>query len=85
MNRARSLQAAISNSEAASARVFAYLDELGVEHSEQISGATLAAVCGVDSRTWRRWIGDEREMPISSIRLLRLVSGVDDEAWFKEG
>ncbi len=78
---ARDLQSAIANSAEATRRVLAYLDSLGVHHSGQISGATLAAVCGVDSRTWRKWVGEEREMPIAAIRLLRLVSGVDEEAW----
>lgn len=70
------LQAAIAESPAATRRVLRYLDERGIEHSGQISGATLASVCGVNSRAWRRWVGGERSMPESAWRLLLLVSGV---------
>ena len=73
---ARSLQAAIKGSPRAMKKGFAYLDALGEPHSGLISGATLAAVCGVDSRTWRKWVGGEREMPLSAQRLLRIVGGV---------
>ena len=79
MSTAREIQSKIAGNEEASRRILEYLDGLGIDHSGQISGATLAAVCGVDSRTWRKWTGDEREMPISAIRLLRLVSGVNEE------
>lgn len=77
MNTPRKLQEAIVASPSATRRVLAYLAGLGVEHSGLISGATLSAVCGVDSRTWRRWVGGEREMPTVAVRLLRLVAGLD--------
>lgn len=70
------LQSAIAASAGATARALAYLDELGIAHSGRISGATLAAICGVDSRTWRRWVGGERAMPESAIRLLAAVTGI---------
>jgi hypothetical protein len=73
----RELQSAIANNAEATRRVLAYLDSLGVQHSGRISGSTLAAVCGVDSRTWRKWAGEEREMPEMAVRLLRLVAGLD--------
>ena len=41
---ARELQAAIQDDDGATAAVLAYLDARDVEHSGQISGATLAAV-----------------------------------------
>lgn len=68
------LQLAIQADARATARVLSYLDGLGVEHSGVISGATLAAVCGVDSRTWRRWVSGDRQMPRVAVRLLQLVA-----------
>lgn len=68
------LQRAITQSTEATTRVLNYLDDQGEQHSGQISGATLAAVCGVDSRTWRRWVGDDR-VPETAWRLLELVAG----------
>lgn len=70
----RELQAAIATDARATARVLSYLDSAGISHRGRISGATLAAVCGVDSRTWRKWVGGEREMPESARRLLSLVA-----------
>ena len=67
---ARELQAAIQDDDGATAAVLAYLDARSVEHSGQISGATLASVAGVDSRTWRKWTGGEREFPISARRAI---------------
>lgn len=67
---ARELQAAIADDPKATANVLAYLEARGEEHSGQISGATLASVAGVDSRTWRKWTGGEREFPISARRAI---------------
>lgn len=50
---------------------------MGIAHSGRISGATLAAICGVDSRTWRRWVGGERAFPETAVRLLLEVAGLD--------
>lgn len=71
------LQDAIAVDPLASARVFGWLDQWGIGHSGRISGATLAAVCGVDSRSWRKWVGAERSMPLAAWRLLLEVSKVD--------
>lgn len=67
---ARELQAAIQDDEDATAAVLAYLDARSVEHSGQISGATLAAVAGVDGRTWRRWVGGDVHMPVGAKRAI---------------
>lgn len=67
---ARELQAAIQNDDAATAAVLAYLDARNIGHSSQISGATLAAVAGVDGRTWRRWVGGDVPMPVGSKRAI---------------
>lgn len=67
------LQRRIASSPEATARVLAYLDSQEQEHSGLISGATLAAVCGVDSRRWRRWVSDG-EMPVGARRLLEVVA-----------
>ena len=72
------LQRSIAASPEATRRVLAYLEAHGQEHSGRISGATLAAVCGVSPRAWRMWVGGERAMPTSAERLLRLVSGIDE-------
>lgn len=74
------IQHEIAANSRASAKIFRYLDQRGIEHSRQISGATLGAVLGVDSRTWRRYVGGDREMPTMARRLLSLVSGIDFEA-----
>lgn len=71
------LQRLIADSPPATRRVFRYLDKRGIEHSGRISGATLAAVCGVQSRQWRRWVGGDQPMPPAAWRLLVEVSGVD--------
>jgi DNA-binding transcriptional regulator YiaG len=65
---------AIATDDALARRVLVYLDARGIEHSGRISGATLAAVCGVDSRTWRRWIAGDVPMPTAARRLLALVA-----------
>lgn len=67
---ARELQAAIQDDDGATAAVLAYLDARSVEHSGQISGATLAAVAGVDGRTWRRWVGGRVPMPLAARRAI---------------
>lgn len=67
---ARELQAEIQADEDSTAAVLAYLDARGVEHSGQISGATLAAVAGVDGRTWRRWVGGDVPMPVGAKRAI---------------
>lgn len=74
MSDAREIQAAIAADPEATSRVLAYLDARGIAHSGQISGATLAAVCGKKSRTWRKWAGGEREMPEAAKRLLEIVA-----------
>lgn len=71
------LQRLIASSPRATHRVLSYLSERDIEHSGRISGATLAAVCDVDSRAWRRWVGGESDMPGAAWRLLVEVSGVD--------
>lgn len=71
------LQRLIAEDTRATEGVFRYLRERGIEHTGSITGATLAAVCGVNSRTWRKWIGGERGMPTAAWRLLVEVSGVD--------
>lgn len=70
------LQRSIAASPEAARRVYSYLDRLGVAHSGHISGATLAAVCGVEPRQWRRWVGGDTPMPKAAHRLLVEVSGV---------
>lgn len=68
------IQSAISDDPKAARRVLRYLDDRGVAHSGQISGATLAAVCGVNGRTWRKWIGEERGFPTTAARLLVAIA-----------
>ena len=72
---ARELQAAIQDDDGATAAVLAYLDARSVEHSGQISGATLAAVAGVDGRTWRRWVGGDVPMPVGAKRAIICAAG----------
>lgn len=72
----RELQRRIADDPDASSRVLNWLDSHQVRHSGNISGAALGAVCGVDSRTWRKWTNGERGMPVSAWRLLVEVSGV---------
>lgn len=60
----------------ASQRVIRWLDRRAIQHSGHVSGPTLAALCGVDGRTWTRWIGGEQDMPVAAWRLIREVSGV---------
>lgn len=71
------LQQRIQQDPKATSRVLRYLDQLGIEHSGQISGSTLAQVCGNDSRSWRQWTGGERAMPAQARRLLCAVAGVE--------
>lgn len=71
---AAELQLEIQSSPRATKRVLDYLDARQTPHSGQISGATLAAVCGVDGRTWRRWVGGNQEFPIAARRLLIAVA-----------
>lgn len=68
------LQRAIAADPEATRRIYAYLRRLGVAHSGHISGATLAAVCGVESRTWRRWVGGDVAIPPACWRLLHEVA-----------
>ena len=70
------LQQLIQQDSRATARVLRYLDERGIDHGDQITGAALSAVCGVTSRVWRRWAGGEREMPAGARRLLECVTGI---------
>jgi hypothetical protein len=79
MRSPREIQTEVAADKKAAARVFKYLDDRGIQHSAHISGATLAAVLGVESRTWRRYVGEDRELPTMGRRLLSLVSGVDCE------
>jgi hypothetical protein len=65
----RELQRKIAEDDSASERLLAYLDARDIQHSGEISGATLAAVCGVDGRTWRKWVTAER-MPVAATRVL---------------
>ena len=73
----RALQRAIADDSDAAGRVFDWLDARDIVHTGIISGTTLAAVAGVEPRTWRRWVGGERQMPLSAWRLLVEVAGVD--------
>ena len=70
------LQHLIQSDPRATARVLRYLRGQGVD-CHQISGATLGAVCGVDSRSWRRWVDGTRTMPAMARRLLCQVAGVE--------
>jgi len=63
------LQEVIRQMPGAAERVLAYLDDRSVSHSGRITGATLAAVAGVDGRTWRRWVS-ERAMPVAARRAI---------------
>jgi hypothetical protein len=68
------IQAAIQDSPEATRRVLRYLDARGIAHSGQISGATLASVCGRNVRSWRKWVAGEREFPAEAARLLVTVA-----------
>jgi hypothetical protein len=70
---AAELQQAISADPDATARLFAYLDARGIEHTGLVSGSTLAAVSGHDARTWRRWVADVERFGIGVRRLLVAV------------
>ena len=39
-----------------------------------VSGSTVATVCGVDARTVRRWAGGERSMPFAALFTLAHVA-----------
>lgn len=69
------LKKAIQENEDARARILNFLDERGLPHTAQISGYTLATVCGVNARTWRKW-KSAGKMPISSERLLLQIAGL---------
>lgn len=71
------LQRLIADDEDATARVLNYLDARCVTHSGRISGATLASVCDVDGRQWRRWVGGDAKRPRGALRLLVLVAGLE--------
>jgi DNA-binding transcriptional regulator YiaG len=71
---AAALQLEIQSSPRATKRVLSHLEARQTPHSGYISGSTLAAICGVDSRTWRRWVGGNREFPIAARRLLIAVA-----------
>ena len=70
---AAELQQAISDDPDATARLFAYLDARGIEHTGLVSGATLASVSGHDGRTWRRWVRDVDHFGVGVRRLLVAV------------
>ena len=72
----RRLQRAIARDPDAADRVFRYLDRHGIRHTRRISGATLARVCGVHPRTWRKWIGGDAPMPALAERVLLDVARV---------
>ncbi len=46
----------------------AEIRELASRYS--LTGAKAGALIGVDGRTWRRYVGGERDMPYSNWRLL---------------
>ena len=69
-------QRAITDDPAATRRVLRYLDRHGIEHSGQITGGTLARLCRVHPRTWRKWAAGERDIPETAVALLRLVARV---------
>lgn len=68
------IQATIQESPEATRRVLRYLDARKIDHSGQISGATLASVCGNDARTWRRWVRGNQPFPTAASRLLVAVA-----------
>jgi hypothetical protein len=70
------IRIAIVRSPAATMKVLEYLDRLGHEHRGRISGSALAAVCGVSTRSWRKWAHGDRRMPAAAWRLLVRVSGL---------
>ena len=51
-----------------------------VMKSQGWTGAKVAALVGVDSRTVRRWTGNERPVPYSAWRLLLIYAGLDHDA-----
>ena len=51
-----------------------------VMKSQGWTGAKVAALVGVDSRTVRRWTGNERPIPYSAWRLLLIYGGLDRDA-----
>jgi hypothetical protein len=51
----RELRTHIAASPELTARLFDALARLGLEHSGHVSTATLALLCDVNPRTWRRW------------------------------
>ena len=56
-------------------------DELrAVMKAQGWTGAKTAALVGVDSRTVRRWTGNERPVPYSAWRLLIIYAGLDKDA-----
>lgn len=72
----RELQARITADADATAALLAWLDDQGIGHSGRVSGSTLAAVCGVNSRTWRKWT-QAGGMPTAALRLLVEISEVE--------
>ena len=51
-----------------------------VMKSQGWTGAKVAALVGVDSRTVRRWTGNERPVPYSAWRLLLIYAELDRDA-----
>ena len=51
-----------------------------VMKSQGWTGAKVAALVGVDSRTVRRWTGNERPVPYSAWRLLLIYAKLDRDA-----
>lgn len=79
MSEVRELYEVICKSEAAAKRVFDFLDRGGEKHNGKITGATMAKVLGVHPRTWRKWMGGERKVNPSALKMLRLISKAGTE------
>jgi hypothetical protein len=69
----RTLQQTIAGDPRARARLFAFLNRMGLHHSGEVSGGTLALACGVNPRTWRKWVSRPEMMPLAATRLLLLI------------
>jgi hypothetical protein len=73
---ASTIQRLIQSSPHATDRVLRYLSQLDLPH-ETLSGAALAAVCGVSAQRWRQWVGGQRPMPTGARRLLCEVAAIE--------
>jgi hypothetical protein len=51
----------------------------GIAKRAGLTGGAAAHLLGCDPRTWRRYVGGEREMPLPAWRLLLVVVGEHPE------